>query len=69
MVGCKTSNNSKRKLSSISKQKTIMPKSDTKSDTTSVKKPVAPKENTKPKKAADKKDMYLVPDSAVKKIK
>ena len=51
------------------KQKTIMPKSDTKSDTTSVKKPVAPEENTKPKKAADKKDMYLVPDSAVKKIK
>ncbi len=51
------------------KQKTTMPKSDTKSDTTSVTKPVAPKENTKPKKAADKKDMYLVPDSAVKKIK
>lgn len=43
------------------KQKTTMPKSNTKSAT--------PTENIQPKKANDKKDMYLVPDSTVNKIK
>lgn len=59
---------SRTKPATAPKQKTRMPKSNTKSDTTSVTKPAAPKENIKPKKATDKKDMYLVPDSAVKKI-
>ena len=51
------------------KQKTTIQKADTKSDSNSVTKPVTPRENTRPKKATDKKDMYLVPDSAVNKIK
>jgi len=51
------------------KQKTTIQKADTKSDSNSVTKPVTPRENTRPKKVTDKKDMYLVPDSAVNKIK
>lgn len=51
----------KTKPATSPKQKTTMPKSDTKSAT--------PNENTKPKNTNEKKDMYLVPDSAVKKIK